>query len=171
MVSKSLIQFSVDGQGSVPSLLFVLRPNYCGGNEDNGDLFHKEISMHCQPQCLQSTPPWETPEYSWASLGQSLVGSLLLSPGSWCIQGLFVPFKSLFPQSCVSPGSSMVGLMATSSKRAYAIPWSAAPRAPQSPCGRPLTHISAGEVKWTFGSITTKKLVEVMEFQLSYSKS
>ena len=29
----------------------------------------------------------ETPGHSRASLGQSLVGSLLLSPGSWCIQG------------------------------------------------------------------------------------
>ena len=37
-------------------------------------------------------------------------------------QVLFVPSKSLFPQSCVSSGGSMVGLMATSSKRAYAIP-------------------------------------------------
>ena len=33
------------------------------------------------------TPPPETPGHSWASLGQSLVGSLLLSPGSWCTQG------------------------------------------------------------------------------------
>ena len=32
-------------------------------------------------------PPPETPGYSWASLGESLVGSLLLSPGSWCTQG------------------------------------------------------------------------------------
>ena len=28
MLSKSLIQFSVDGWGCVPSLLFELRPNY-----------------------------------------------------------------------------------------------------------------------------------------------
>ena len=28
----------------------------------------------------------ETPGHSWASLGQSLVASLLLSPGSWCAQ-------------------------------------------------------------------------------------
>ena len=28
MLSKSLIQFSVDGRGWVPSLLFDLRPNY-----------------------------------------------------------------------------------------------------------------------------------------------
>ena len=38
MFSKSLIQFSVNGLGCVPSLLFGLRPNYGGGNEDNGDL-------------------------------------------------------------------------------------------------------------------------------------
>ena len=38
MLSKSLIQYPVDGQGCVPSLLFDLRPNYGGGNEDNGDL-------------------------------------------------------------------------------------------------------------------------------------
>ena len=35
----------------------------------------------------QHTPPPETPGHSRASLGQSLVGSLLLSPGSWCAQG------------------------------------------------------------------------------------
>ena len=35
MCSKSLIQVFVDGQGFVPSLLFVHRPNYSGGNEDN----------------------------------------------------------------------------------------------------------------------------------------
>ena len=33
MLSKSLIQFSVDMQGCVPSLLFDLRPNYSEGNE------------------------------------------------------------------------------------------------------------------------------------------
>ena len=42
----------------------------------------------------------------------------------------FVPSKCLFPQSCVSSGGSMVWLMVISSKRAYAIPRSAAPRAP-----------------------------------------
>ena len=37
MLSKALIQFSVDGWVSVLSLLFDLRPNYGGGNEDNGN--------------------------------------------------------------------------------------------------------------------------------------
>ena len=32
--SKSLIQFSVEGWGCVPSQLLILRPNYGGGNED-----------------------------------------------------------------------------------------------------------------------------------------
>ena len=34
--SFSLIQFSFEGRGCVPSLLFDLRPNYGGYNEDNG---------------------------------------------------------------------------------------------------------------------------------------
>ena len=34
----------------------------------------------------QSTPPLETPGHSQASLGKSLVGSLLFYPGSWCTQ-------------------------------------------------------------------------------------
>ena len=51
----------------------------------------------------------------------------LLGPGAHKI--LLVASKSLFPQSCVISGRSMVGLMVTSSKRAHAVPRSAAPRA------------------------------------------
>ena len=40
------------------------------------------VSGHHRPM-----PLLETPGYSRASLGQALVGSVLLSPGSWCIQG------------------------------------------------------------------------------------
>ena len=54
--------------------------------------------------------------------------SFLLGPGAHKV--LFVPSKSLFSQFFVSPGSCMVGLMVTSSKRAYAIPRSTAPRCP-----------------------------------------
>ena len=79
-------------------------------------------SGHHQPK-----PPPEAPGHSWASQGWSLVGSLLLSPGSWCTKVSVCPSKSLFPQSYVSSSSSMVELMATSSKRAFAIPRSAAP--------------------------------------------
>ena len=51
---------------------------------------------HCQP-----TPLSETPGHFWASLGQSLVGSLLLSPGSWCIQGFVCTLQeSVSPVLC-----------------------------------------------------------------------
>ena len=88
MLSKSLIQFSVDGWGCVPSLLFDLGPNYGGGTEDNGDLLQK---VPCSTATFSApnpaaghrrpTPAPETPRHSQASLGQSLVGSLLLGPG------------------------------------------------------------------------------------------
>ena len=86
---------------------------------------------HCRP-----TPPPETPGYSQASLGQSPVGSLLLSPGPGAHKVLFVPSKSLFPQFFVSSGSSMMALLVTSSKRAYAIPRSAEPRVPAPAAGQ-----------------------------------
>ena len=43
----------------------------------------------------QPTPLPETPRHSWASLGQSFVGSLLPSPSPH--KFLFVPSQSLFP--------------------------------------------------------------------------
>ena len=49
---------------------------------------------HCQP-----APQLETPGHSWANLGQSLVGSLLLSPGCWYTQG----FVCAFQESASSP--------------------------------------------------------------------
>ena len=64
---------------------------------------------HCQPTSLP-----ETPGHSQASVAQSLLGSLILSPGSWCTQAFVCAPKTLFPQSCVSSGSSMMGLVASS---------------------------------------------------------
>ena len=53
MLSKSLIQFSVDGWSCVPSLLFDLRPTYGGGDEDNAILSapdpaagHHQLTLH-----------------------------------------------------------------------------------------------------------------------------
>ena len=136
MFRKSLIQFSVGGWGCVPSLLFDLRPNYGAGNEENGTSF-KRSSAHTATLSApdpaaghhRPMPPPETPGHSQASLVSLLGGhcSFLLGPGAH--KFLFVPSKSSFPQSCVSSGGSLVGLMATSSKRAYATPRSAAPRA------------------------------------------
>ena len=48
---------------------------------------------------------------------------------SWCTQDSVCALQESVSQSCVSPGSSMVGLMVVS-KRAGAIPRSTAPRAP-----------------------------------------
>ena len=69
----------------------------------------------------------DTHRQVWVSVFWSHCSFLM---GSGEHKVLFVPSKSLFPQSCVSSGGSMVGLIVTSSKRAYAIPRSAAPRAP-----------------------------------------
>ena len=45
----------------------------------------------------QATLLLETPGHSGASLGQSLMGSLLLSPGSWCAQDFLCPPRVYFP--------------------------------------------------------------------------
>ena len=63
------------------------------------------------------------PHVCWTLLGESeSVSCGVTAPFSWVLMHkvLFVPSKSLFPQSSVSSGS-MVWFMATSSKRAYAI--------------------------------------------------
>ena len=85
----------------------------------------------------------DTPRQVWASL---LWGhcSFLLGPGAYKV--LFVPAKSLFPQSCVSSGGTMVGLMATSSKRAYAIHTQVYCTQSSCPCGWPvLARTFAGD--------------------------
>ena len=66
--------------------------------------------------------------------------SFLLGPAGHMV--LFVPSNSLFPQSCVSSGGSMVALMVTSTKRTYSTPRSAAPRgpAPQQSTADPYLH-------------------------------
>ena len=134
MLSKSLIQFSVDRWSCVPSLLFtwgqtmvevmkIMVTSFKRSHACTATLSAPNPAAgHHRP-----TPLLETPGHSQASLGQSLVGSLLLSPGSWCIQGSVCALQESVSQSCVSSGSSMVRLMATSSKRTYAIP---TPRAP-----------------------------------------
>ena len=68
---------------------------------------HARTAALCVPDPVaghwQSTPPLETPGHSQACLGQSLWChySFLLGPGVNKV--LFVPSKSLFTQSCVSP--------------------------------------------------------------------
>ena len=100
--------------------------------------FKRTPCMYCCTQwpqsCIRPPPTHACTGNSWTLMGnlsQFLVGSLFLSSGSWWKHKiLFVVSKSLFPLSCVSSGSSMVGLMVTSSKRAYSIPRSTAPKGP-----------------------------------------
>ena len=72
---------------------------------------------HCWPRPLSRL--LDTHGIVWVSFYWGHF-SFLLGPGAHKV--LFVPSKSLFPQSCVSSGGAMVGLMATSSNRAYALP-------------------------------------------------
>ena len=96
--------------------------------------FHAHIATLSAPNPSaghhQPTPLPETSRKSQASLGQSLVGSLLLSLGSWYVQVSLCALQESVSQSCISSGSSVMGLMVTSSKRDYAIPRSTAPRPP-----------------------------------------
>ena len=136
MLSKSLIQFSVDGWSCVTSLLFtwgqtmvevmkimltsLKRSQACTATLSAPN----PAAGHHQP-----IPLPDTPGHPQASLGQSPMGSLLFPPGSWCTRFCCALQESI-SQSCVSSGSSMVGLMVTSSKRAYAITKSATPSTP-----------------------------------------
>ena len=95
--------------------------------------------MHCHTPCIQpfSRPlpthvsTWDYWTF-WVNLLCSHCSFLL---GSVSHKVLFVPSKSLFPQSCVSFGGSVVGLMVTSSKSAYATPMSVSPRPPAPAAG------------------------------------
>ena len=157
MLSKSLLQFSVDGQRCVPSLLCDLRPNSGGGNEDNSNLLQKVPCTHCCTQCSQpcSRLPltYASTGDSWTltgSLGQSLVGSLLLSPWSWCMQGSVCALQdSVSPVLCkfwqlygwVNGDLLQKGLCHTQ------VCCTQSP----CPCGRPLlTHIFAGDTQTQF---------------------
>ena len=89
MISKSLIQFSVDGWGCVPSLLFtwshtVVEVMNIMETSFKRSLAHTAALSAPDPAAGHRQPmtPLETPGHSRASLAQSLVGSLLLSPGS-----------------------------------------------------------------------------------------
>ena len=125
-----------------PSLLFDLRSNYGGSNADNGDLLQKVPCTHCYTQCpnpeqVTADPHLcqrllDTHRQVWVSLFWAHC-SFVLGPGSHKI--LFELSTSLFPQSCVSFGGSVVGLMVTSSKSAYATPMSVSPRPPAPAAG------------------------------------
>ena len=128
------------GRGCVPSLLFDLRPNYGGGNEDNGDLLQMVLCTHCRTRCPRpcSRPlTHASARDAWTLTGEpGSVSRGVTAPVSWVLvhTRFCLCHQESVSQSCVSSGGSVVGLMTTSSKRsmAYAITKSAAPRAPAS---------------------------------------
>ena len=76
------------------------------------------------------TSPPETPGHSWASLGQSFVGPLLLSPWSLCAQGsVCVLQESISPALCKF-WQLYGGVNGICFKSAYSIHKSVEPRAP-----------------------------------------
>ena len=89
------------------------------------------ISLKRSQACTANSPcpqPWSRPPPthafagdSWTHTGKSPVGSLFFSPGSWWTR-LCCALQESISQSYVSSGSSIVGLIVTSSKRTYAIP-------------------------------------------------
>ena len=130
MLSKSLIEFSVDGWGCVPSLLFtwgqtmveVMKIMVISLKRSQAytAIVHalKPGAGHHRSKYLLGTPGHSQASLLWGHC------SFLLGPGA---RDSVVPSMSLFPSPMLSSGSSIVGLIMTSSKRTHAIP---TPRAP-----------------------------------------
>ena len=155
MLSKSLIQFSVDGWSCDPSLLFtwgqimveVMKIMIIAFKRS-----HACTATLSAPNPAagphQSMPLFETSGYSQASLGQSLVGSPLFSPVSWCTRFCLCPPRVYFPVLCkfwqlygVINGDLQEGLCHTQ------VCCSQSP----CPCGRPLlTRASTGDAQTQF---------------------
>ena len=103
------------------------------------------------------TPPPETPGHSPASLGQSLVGLLLLSPGSWCPRFCLCPPRVCFSVLCKfwwlyggingdldQEGLCHIQVCCTQSP---------------CPCGRPLlTWTSTGDTQHSSVSVSVRSL-------------
>ena len=149
----------------------------CSYGRGNVGLLQTDLCQHTvAPQTAEVSFPWPRGRLLWthastgdsqtlqASLLQSLVRSLLLSPGSWYTQGFVSALKESVSQ--LSSGRSMVGLMATSSKRSYSIPRSPAPRAAASaavhcrlmPCRRH-SNIVLSQSLWGFWVLVYPRFV------------
>ena len=116
MLSKSLIQFSGDGWSCVPFLLFtwgetmvevmkIMVTSFKRSHASTATLSAPDPAADHRQSCLCQRL-LDTHGQVWLSL---LWGhcSFLLGPGVHKV--LFVSSQSLFPQSCVRSGGSMVG--------------------------------------------------------------
>ena len=136
MLSKSFIQFLFLGRAVFPPWgqimvevinIMVMKVNLL-----------QKISWRfcCTPRprpCCRPPPTHPSAGASWTLRGKSeLVSCRVTAPLSWVLvhTGFCLCPPRVSPQSFVSSDCSMVGLMVIPSKRAYAIPRSAAPGAP-----------------------------------------
>ena len=152
------------GRGCVPSLLFDLRPNHGGGNDDNGVSWKGPMRalLHSVPLTLRQPtsdphPRWRLPD-THGHVWVSLLSQCSFLQGRGVHKVLFVPSKNVFPQCCGGSGGSLVGLMATSSKRAYAVPRPAASRAPAPAAGHRRAIPPQETLKHSSGSVSVGSL-------------
>ena len=108
MLSKTLIHFSVDERAVFPPCCFTRDQTVVKVMKITTTSFkssHAQIAALSAPDPAvvhhQPTPLVETSGHSWAGLAQSLLRSLLLSPGSWSTQGFVCALQeSVFPVLC-----------------------------------------------------------------------
>ena len=109
----------------------------------------------------QPTPLPETPGHSWASLGQSPVGSLLLSPGSWCVQGFVCALPVAVPPVLCKFWRLYGGINGDLLQGGLCHTQVCCTQSP-CPCSRPLlTHTSTGDtqtLKGRSGSVSVGSL-------------
>ena len=140
--------------------MFDLRPNYGGGNEDNGDPLQKVPSTQCPRPCSRPPPTHASARDAWTLTGKS--GSVswghcsfLLGPGA---PGSACVLQESVAQGCVSSGGSMVGLRAASPRGL--MPFPGLLHQSPCPCGRPLlTCTSTGNtqtLKGRSGSVSVE---------------
>ena len=150
MLSKLLIQFSVEGWGCIPSLLFDLGPSCGGGNEDNVTSFkrsHAGTAMYSvAPALQQATADPRLCRRLLDTHGESgSVSCGVTAPFSWVLVHKVLPcLQGSTPRSCVSAGGSVVGEWRPPPRGLLPRPGllHQSPR----PCGRPLlTRTSSGD--------------------------
>ena len=102
-------------------------------------------------------PPPETPRHTQASLGPSLVGSLLLSPGSWCTGSVCALQESVSPVLCKS-WQLYGGVNGNLLQEGLCHTQVCCTQSP-CPCGSPLlTYISTGDAQTQSVSVSVGSL-------------